>query len=113
MPIKPENRGKYPANWDQLRSDVLFIAGHHCQGTPQFPDCRAENGERHPETRSRVVLTIAHMDHNPENNQLSNLRALCQRCHLTWDAAQHAQNARKTRRERLRIPDLFTEEEAQ
>lgn len=38
-----------------------------------------------PERDTRVVLTIAHLDHTPENNDPSNLRALCQRCHLAYD----------------------------
>lgn len=32
-----------------------------------------------------IVLTIAHLDHNTENNELTNLKALCQRCHLNHD----------------------------
>lgn len=35
---------------------------------------------------TKVVLTIAHLDQQPEHNDPSNLRALCQRCHLTYDA---------------------------
>jgi len=34
---------------------------------------------------TEIVLTIAHMDQNPTNNEYSNLRALCQRCHLSYD----------------------------
>lgn len=45
----------------------------------------------------RVVLTIAHLDHDPRNNAESNLRALCQRCHLRYDAEHHRRNAAKTR----------------
>jgi hypothetical protein len=37
-----------------------------------------------------VVLTIAHLDHIPENCDFDNLRAWCQRCHNTYDAAQRA-----------------------
>ena len=44
-----------------------------------------------------IVLTVAHLDHNPANNDPSNLAALCQRCHLRHDAAQHAASARHTR----------------
>ena len=48
-------------------------------------------------TGSKVVLTTAHLDHDTTRNDLSNLRHLCQRCHLTLDAGHHAQNARRTR----------------
>jgi hypothetical protein len=29
-----------------------------------------------------VVLAAAHLDHDPTNNRLRNLRSLCQRCRL-------------------------------
>jgi len=45
----------------------------------------------------RIVLTVAHLDHTPENCEPGNLKALCQRCHLTYDAKHHAQNARASR----------------
>jgi hypothetical protein len=45
----------------------------------------------------RVVLTIAHLDHVPENNDEGNLLALCQRCHLLLDLDQHRETARRTR----------------
>ena len=34
---------------------------------------------------ARIVLTVAHLDHTPENCSLDNLRALCQRCHNRYD----------------------------
>jgi len=56
-----------------------------------------------------VILTIAHLDHTPENCDLDNLKALCQRCHLTYDAKHHAKNARKTREDKQGILKLFEE----
>lgn len=86
MPIKPENRRRYPANWRLIRAAILARAGNRCEGAPlHHPACRAENGQPHPVTGSRVVLTIAHLDQVIENNDPSNLRALCQRCHLRHD----------------------------
>lgn len=87
MPIKPENRDRYPSNWKEIRALILERAGHCCEGSPSFPDCRARNHQPHPVTGSRVVLTIAHLDHTPENCLPGNLRAWCQRCHLTYDRA--------------------------
>jgi len=55
----------------------------------------------------RVILTVAHLDHVPENVERSNLKALCQRCHLSYDAAHHAANAAATRRARRAVGDLF------
>lgn len=44
----------------------------------------------------RVILTIAHLDHDPRDTDLDRLRALCQRCHLTYDN-QPEQRARRER----------------
>jgi len=44
-----------------------------------------------------VVLTVAHLDHNPANCDPENLRAMCQRCHLAYDAEHHRRNAARTR----------------
>jgi hypothetical protein len=108
MPIKPENLKLYPKNWKEISKQIrLYRASNACEGTPQFPDCRAKNGSPHPETNSKVVLTCAHMDHDPTNNHPDNLRALCQRCHLNWDAKHHAKNARKTRFLKIGQGDLL------
>jgi hypothetical protein len=39
-----------------------------------------------------IVLTIAHLDHDTTNNDFSNLKALCQRCHNRHDAKFRAGN---------------------
>ena len=39
----------------------------------------------------KVVLTIAHLDHTPENCAPENLRALCQACHNRYDAKHRAE----------------------
>ncbi len=109
MPIRPENKDRYPADWKRIREQILLRAGNRCEGSPTYPDCRAANGEQHPVTRSRVVLTIAHLDHVPENCADENLRAWCQRCHVTYDAQHHSANARATRRRRRAAGDLFGE----
>ena len=102
----PCDYSRYPINWRAIRAAVLKRAGYQCEGSPAYPDCRAVNGEPHPATGSRVVLTVAHLDHQPGNDDMGNLRAWCQRCHLTYDAQHHAQNARRTRRNRRAIGDL-------
>jgi hypothetical protein len=97
-PIKIENRHRYPPNWREIRTAILQRTGNRCEGTPRYPDCRAANYRPHPDTGSRVVLTIAHLDQQPENNDHANLRALCQRCHLRFDADwRHARAAAGTR----------------
>lgn len=38
---------------------------------------------------THVVLASAHLNHNPSDNRLRNLAALCQRCHMMHDAPEH------------------------
>lgn len=45
-----------------------------------------------------IVLTIAHLDHDPRNCAPENLRAWCQRCHLAYDQPHHKVTAYMTRR---------------
>jgi hypothetical protein len=97
MPILPENRRRYGTDWRAIRAAILERAGHRCEGSPRYPDCRVQNYAPHPVTGSRVILTIGHLDHTPEHNDPLNLRALCQRCHLTYDMAHHQETRRRTR----------------
>jgi hypothetical protein len=91
MPIRPENRHRYPKDWALRSRFVRFVrAQNRCEW------CGADNGQPHPVTGSRVVLTTAHVyDDRPEAASLLNLAALCQLCHNRHDA--------KARRERRRV----------
>jgi hypothetical protein len=40
----------------------------------------------------RVVLAAAHLDSDPTNSRLTNLRALWQRCHLLHDRSHYAES---------------------
>ncbi len=68
---------------------------------------RSRGSEYNAASMLRVVLTVAHLDHQPENCDPENLRAWCQRCHLRYDAEHHARNAAATRRARKAVGDLF------
>lgn len=111
MPVRASERARYPANWRSIAQDVKEAARWVCEGSPKYPDCRAAHGQPHPVTGSTVVLTVAHLDHAPENVARSNLKAWCQRCHLTYDAQHHAANAAATRAARRATGDLFTTKE--
>lgn len=149
MPISPENRHRYPANWKtEITPRIRLRARNRCE-------CRGECGEPHKHGRCnlangwwgwrdaagefhgvskyalmdagatrppfdlaatdakgsrltlhviKIVLTVAHLDHQPENCAEDNLRAMCQRCHLRYDVQHH----RATRRNRKAVGDLFT-----
>ncbi len=90
MPIRPENKKLYPKNWAQIRSKVLARAAF-CEW------CGAKNYHPHPVTGSKVVITIAHLDHDPANNDMDNLAALCQKCHNKYDAKHRAESRKRNR----------------
>lgn len=86
MPIRPEMKSRYPADWKLRSRFIRFVrAGGKCEW------CGAENGKPHPITGSRVVLTVAHVfDKRPEAASLLNLAGLCQRCHNRYDMHERA-----------------------
>jgi len=90
----PTDMSKYPPNWKEIVKRINKRAGNKCEGSPKYPQCRAKNGELHPVTHSRVVLTTGHMDHDPKNWDVKDerLRAWCQRCHLGYDMPNHINN---------------------
>lgn len=121
MPIKPENRKRYPDNWPEVRAAILDRARHTCEQCG-IPNHTWRNNQTDAWTHSQqtaitwqqngdpvtsIVLTIAHLDHTPEHNAPENLRALCQRCHLAHDRGHHQQTAYQTRRRLLALGDLF------
>jgi len=117
MPIRVENRWLYPIDWPQLSASIrLGRAGGRCErcrrphltrvvhlGDGRWWDgemqawrgCRGQRertGKRVMLADVRttyVVLACAHLDHDPGNNAAANLAALCQRCHMLHDAAEH------------------------
>jgi len=56
---------------------------------------------------TKVVLTIAHLDHDKTNNDYDNLAALCQKCHLGIDLKHHMKNARDTNERKKKLRRLF------
>ncbi len=121
MPIKAENRKRYPANWTDIRAAILDRAKNACEQcgitnriwrnnrTDAWTQSgkTAWNWEQDGDSVTRIVLTIAHLDHTPENCDPANLRAYCQRCHLAYDAEHHKQTAYQTRRRHRALGDLF------
>lgn len=93
--IMPMDRNKYPENWEAISIGIRMRAHWICEF------CGAVNGEPHPETGSKVVLTVAHLDHNTWNCDPGNLRALCQRCHLHYDLEHHMETRRERERREL------------
>ena len=83
---------RYPKDWKQIRERILKRSGERCE-------CLGECGLHHDRrcieinrgianyANGKIVLTIAHLDHDEENHNVkdSRLKALCQRCHLRYD----------------------------
>jgi hypothetical protein len=134
MPIRPENKHRYPANWKEIRVQILERARYRCE----HPGCNAAHhaegywlDDKFKPLNSamrdagftvgsvshsadggtikiiRIVLTIAHLDHQPENCDPSNLRAWCQKHHLAYDAEHHAVTRARTRHENANTLELF------
>lgn len=104
MPIRPENLGRYPPNWPQISAAIRFgradgrcectgQCGHRYRHRDRSPSgrCTALHGQPSPITGTKVVLTVAHLDHTPENCDPDNLLAMCNGCHLRYDVEHHAQ----------------------
>jgi hypothetical protein len=45
-----------------------------------------------------IVLTVAHLDHDPTHCEDNNLLAMCQRCHNIYDRAHRNETMRITRK---------------
>lgn len=126
MPIKPENKSKYPDNWKEIRERIRERAGNKCEW------CGVANHaigyrERDGSFRNltaiewdmihsrikyggsnltesikhfgfvKIVCTVAHLDHDPTNNDPGNLAFLCQKCHNNYDRKHRNQTIRESK----------------
>lgn len=143
MPIRPENKSRYPADWPQISERVRNEAGQKCEWckapngtvirravtsvdglhvyrhddwTAHMDGLSADDGETVPGTcwdeqdwgkPVKVVLAVAHMDHQPENCARENLKALCQRCHNKYDAPMRRAGISERAKGKMAVGDLF------
>ncbi len=139
MPIRPENKARYPKDWPAISRRIRFErANNQCEfcGVQNYElGGRTKDGQWHkaritgcdrklPEPGShwwcdgpngshtlrivKIILTVAHLDHVPENCDDDNLKALCQRCHNNYDAKMRREGIR--RRAMAGQVDMFTGE---
>lgn len=96
------NSERYSEDWkDVIRPRELLRAGYKCE------NCRAKHrsiGYRNSDgvwiecdkfmiewcqvkgiKTKKLFLQVAHLDHNPRNNEPYNLKVLCPKCHLKND----------------------------
>jgi 5-methylcytosine-specific restriction endonuclease McrA len=148
MPIRDENKARYPKDWPQISRAIRDRASNSCE------KCGAPNGttvlrgtsedyhwlpryavpapmgsigahvfsaldgsvldarvvadlERDGWKPVKIVLTVAHLDHQPENCDPANLRAWCQRCHNAYDAPMRRAGTKARRRSANAVGDMF------
>src|SRR3954462_10400008 len=108
MPIRPENKTRYPKDWKQISHYVRFErASGQCEcegecGMGHHGRCSNRHGQPSFYTGSTVILTTAHLNHTPEvcgteDDPYCYLKAMCQGCHLHYDKEHHAQTALRTK----------------
>lgn len=96
----PVDYRRYPTNWfTEIRPAILKRANNRCEW------CGAENHKPNPVTGSMVVLTIMHLDHNPQNSDVANLKAACQKCHNVYDAPHRAETRKAKRKAKQQSED--------
>lgn len=105
MPIRPENRHRYGDDWREFSNHIRFErAGGRCEceGECGMPGhllrggrCENKHGGLSFYTGSKVVLTVAHLNHVPEERGEDQVKAMCQGCHLWYDRAHHASTRRR------------------
>jgi hypothetical protein len=114
----PMDKRNYPKEWPQISAAIRERARQRCErcgvqnGAIGWRDDDA-NRTFHPEpigdTASaacqeagvkliRIVLTVAHLNHDTMDSDPGNLQALCQLCHNRLDAPLRAIHAAETRR---------------
>jgi hypothetical protein len=119
MPILEENKKFYDSAWDIISKDIrenraknrceeCNIKNHSVGYRDEYkifrelePTWMEDNTPNNSHFKNfkvfKVVLTVAHLDHNPENNNYTNLKALCQKCHLNYDYKHHRETQLKNK----------------
>jgi len=131
MPIKPENKIRYPTNWKEISLQIRKNAGNRCEicGVRNYEiGYRNKNGKWNKIEQSiagdiqaedammagykiiRIILTVMHLDHMPENCKPENLKATCQKCHNNYDIGHRKMTRHITRRKKgIELPmDWYT-----
>jgi len=96
----PIDYKEYCPDWKAISLRIRTErADNKCEwcGIPNYSHVNKETREQSlpdEDNTTRIVLTVAHIDRDKNNNDDTNLAALCQKCHLHHDRHQHADNRR-------------------
>ena len=101
MPIKLENKDRYPENWPEIRERIRIRAKDKCEfcGVVNYSWINSKTRElclSDEWNAVKVICTTAHLDHMPENNEELNLAFLCQKCHNNYDRVHRNQTIRNS-----------------
>ncbi len=120
MPIRPENKARYPRNWKtEVVPRIRARSGNRCECTGQcggvhcqydnMPTrCGKWNGMPIDDIQGpKIVLTVMHLDHQPENCADDNLLHACQGCHNRYDAPMRRRGIVERARASRAISDMF------
>lgn len=112
----PFHRERYPKDWHLISKKIRERSGQRCECEgecglhcthPGPRRCVEMNGQPAKWAKGKIILTVAHLNHDPQDCREENLKAMCQRCHLRYDHDLHQRNSRLTRRSRKAHADLF------
>jgi len=120
---------QYPKNWKTvIVPRIRARSGDRCECTGQCGAvhvqddnnplrCEKRNGDiiisdkKEPSQWGSVVLTVMHLNHQPDDCRDENLLHGCQACHNRYDAPVRAANLKARRMAALAVGDLFKCEE--
>jgi len=131
MPIRPENKARYPKDWKTVVVPrIRKRSGNRCECTGQcglvHEGTWRSNGNRCNVKNKTVgmvqpggtvscgvvILTVMHLNHQPEDCRDENLLHGCQGCHLRYDAPRKQAEMKARRKAQRASGDLFQCEEA-
>ena len=110
--VMPIIRARYPKNWDSLALQIKHEAKWCCQQCqrpcrqPSEPlatfqqrverwrQAQTPQPAKYEVAPRRYLLTVAHLDQQPSNQDPINLKALCTVCHLQFDSQFRAKQRR-------------------
>ena len=115
----PVDMSRYPKDWKAISARIRARSGGRCECQGEcglhngedffYPKrrCVERNGEPAKFAKGKIVLTVAHLGvpkpdgspgdpHDKMDVRDENLKALCQRCHLRYDIAEHVKNRKRT-----------------
>lgn len=121
MPLTRAQWAAYPEDWPLLSWNIIVNraggrceCGGECAGDPGHLDDDVRCRNRHGQPRWRgqpwqrpVILSAAHLDHDPPSRDLDFILVMCESCHLRYDSTHHAATRRANRERELGLLPLF------